>query len=159
MPDTNLTSKSASATMHTYLMVNKNGWQKVIDIKDYPAMGGSPEQIETTTLSNEKSTFVTGVQSMPTFEFLANYTMDDYDRLEGLKDVVYEYALAFGKPTGDTTTSMSYGSLGSFTWKGQLNHWIEGGGVNAAREERISISVTEEVKFSKSPIVVTQTAE
>ena len=156
MPDTNLTTSSASATMHTYLLVNKEGWQKVIDIKDYPAMGGSPEQIETTTLSNEKSTFVNGVQSMPTFEFLANYTMDDYDRLEGLKDVVYEYALAFGKPTGDTTKS--YGSLGVFTWKGQLNHWLEGGGVNAAREERLSVSVTEEVKFSKTPITVTTTA-
>lgn len=151
MPE-NYTTGSASATMHTYLLVKKStDWEKVVDIKDYPAMGGSPEQIETTTLTNEKSTFVTGVQSMPTFEFLANYTRDDYEKLEGLKDVVYEYALAFGKPT-----SGAYGSLGCFTWKGQLNHWVEGGSVNAAREMRLSISVTEEVKFSKDTLIVTQ---
>ena len=73
----NLTASSASATMHTYLLYNAGStevpsWKKVVDIKDFPAMGGSPEQIETTTLSNEVSTFVTGVQSLSTLEFLAN---------------------------------------------------------------------------------------
>ena len=150
MPD-NLNPGSASATMHTYLLAKKDGsWSKLVDIKDYPAMGGSPEQIETTTLSNEKSTFVNGVQSMPTFEFLANYTMDDFDKLNSYNDIVCEYALAFGKPE-----SGSYGSLGVWTWKGQLSHWPEGGGTNAAREMRLSISVTEEVQFSKTPISVT----
>lgn len=153
MPD-NLTTSQASATMHTYLLVKKDAqWSKVVDIKDYPAMGGSPEQIETTTLSNEKSTFVTGVQSMPTFEFLANYTKDGFKALEGLNDNVYEYALAFGQPNDGV-----YGSLGVFTWKGQLAHWVEGGGVNAAREMRLSISVTEEVQFSENTITVTTTA-
>ena len=150
----NLTSSSASATMHTYLLY-KDGetWKKLVDIKDYPSLGGSPEQIETTTLSNEKSTFVNGVQSMPTFEFLSNYTLDDFDKLSTLQASaqVYEFALAFGKPTG---TDSSYGSLGSWSWKGQLAVWVEGGGVNAAREMRTSISVTEEPVFSKTPITV-----
>lgn len=149
---TNLTTSSATATMHTYLLYKDSGsWKKLVDIKDFPALGGSPEQIETTTLSNEKSTFVIGVQSMPTFEFLSNYTVDDFEKLNGLQASaqVYEFALAFGKPE-----SSSYGSLGSWSWKGQLSVWVEGGGVNAAREMRTSISVTEETVFSKTPITV-----
>lgn len=150
----NLASKSASATMHTYLLYKvDNSYKKLVDIKDFPSLGGSPEQIETTTLSNEKSTFVNGVQSMPTFEFLANYTMDDFDALNTLQTEaqVHEFVLAFGKPTG---TSSSYGSLGSWSWEGQLSVWVEGGGVNAAREMRVSISVTKEPTFSKTPVTV-----
>jgi hypothetical protein len=140
--------------MHTYLLY-KDGdtYKKLVDIKDFPAMGGAPEQIETTTLSNEKSTFVMGVQAMPSFEFLANYTVDDYDKLNGIQSSaqVKEYVLAFGKPTSETT----YGSLGLWRWEGQLSVWLEGGGVNAVREMRISISATKEVEYSKEPVTVT----
>ena len=155
----NLTASSASATMHTYLLYNAGttgaaSWKKVVDIKDFPAMGGSPEQIETTTLSNEVSTFVTGVQSLSTFEFLANYSVNDYKAVKALQDSaqVYEFALAFGKPTSDTT----FGNLGVFKWKGQLSAWLEGGGVNAVREMRLSISATSEVEFIETPLTVTK---
>ena len=154
MADTNLTTSSASATMHTYLLYKDGGtWKKLIDIKDFPAMGGSPEQIETTTLSNEVSTFVIGVQSMSTLEFLANYSVDGFKSVKALQDSaqVYEFALAFGKPTSDTT----YGNLGVFKWQGQVSAWLEGGGVNAVREMRISISATTEVDFSEETLTVT----
>lgn len=152
MADT-MTTSSASATMHTYLLYKDgDNYKKLIDIKDFPAMGGSPEQIETTTLSNEVSTFVTGVQSMSTLEFLANYTPDDYDRIKKIQDEaqVKEYVLAFGKPS-----QTAYGGMGVFKWDGQLSAWLEGGGVNAVREMRISISATSEVAFSKSTVTVT----
>ena len=155
----NLTASSASATMHTYLLYNAGStdapsWKKVVDIKDFPAMGGSPEQIETTTLSNEVSTFVTGVQSLSTFEFLANYSVNDYKAVKALQDSaqVYEFALAFGKPTSGTT----FGDLGVFKWNGQVSAWLEGGGVNAVREMRISISAMSEVSFSETPLTVTE---
>jgi hypothetical protein len=161
----NLTASSASATMHTYLLYNAGttqspSWKKVVDIKDFPAMGGSPEQIETTTLSNEVSTFVTGVQSLSTFEFLANYSVNDYIAVKGLQNSaqVYEFALAFGKPVAATGTGAkgnNYGSLGVFMWNGQLSAWLEGGGVNAVREMRLSISATSEVSFSETPLTVT----
>lgn len=154
----NLTASSASATMHTYLLYNAGtssapSWKKVVDIKDFPAMGGSPEQIETTTLSNEVSTFVTGVQSLSTFEFLANYSVTDYKAVKALQDSaqVYQFALAFGKPTSGTT----FGDLGVFKWNGQVSAWLEGGGVNAVREMRISISATSEVSFSEETVTVT----
>lgn len=150
-----LTKSSASATMHTYLLYKESsssGYKKLIDIKDFPAMGGSPEQIETTTLSQEVSTFVTGVQSLSAFEFLANYTVEGYKAVKELQDSaqVYEFALAFGKPSGN-----SYGSLGVFTWSGQVSAWLEGGSVNGVREMRISISATSEVDFSEEILTVT----
>lgn len=155
MADT-LTSSSASATMHTYLLYNSGtkespSWKKLIDIKDFPSMGGSPEQIETTTLSNEVTTFVTGVQSMSTLEFLANYSLDGFKAVKALQNSaqVYEFALAFGKP--DVS---SYGSLGVFKWAGQVSAWLEGGGVNAVREMRISVSATTEVDFSEDTLTV-----
>ena len=149
-----LTKSSATATMHTYLLYKdgaSSSYKKLVDIKDFPAMGGSPEQIETTTLSQEVSTFVIGVQSLSTFEFLANYTVEDFKAVKALQDSakVYEFALAFGKP--DQT---SYGSLGVFKWNGQVSAWLEGGGVNAVREMRISISATSEVAFSDSSVTV-----
>lgn len=144
---TNLTTSSASSTMHTYLGVatgTGSTYNKLIDIKDFPAMGGAPEQIETTTLSQEVATFVNGVQSMSALEFLANYTKDDYDRVKAFQDgKVRKYCLVFGK-TGTSTTA-TYGDLGSFTWEGSLSAWLEGGSVNGVREMRISISATTEV--------------
>jgi hypothetical protein len=152
-----LTKSTASATMHTYLLYNSGtkqapAWKILVDIKDYPAMGGSPEQIETTTLSNEVSTFVTGVQSLSTFEFLANYTVAGYKAVKDLQDdaQAYSFALAFGKPNEST-----YGGLGVFQWDGTVSVWVEGGSVNAAREMRISVSAASEVKFSETPLTVT----
>jgi hypothetical protein len=140
--------------MHTYLLYQKStdsSWKRLADIKDYPATGGSPEQIESTTLSDETSTFVLGVQSLPSFEFLANYDPDVYKTLNDLADgSILKFALAFGKP--DTT---AYGGDGNFQWEGQLSVWAEGGGVNAVREMRIATSVTTQIAFSKNPLTVT----
>ena len=149
----NLTASSASSTMHTYLLYEDNGtWKKLIDIKDYPAMGGSPETVDTTTLSQEVSTFVTGVQTLDAFEFLANFTAADFNKVKTLQDnaQVYKFALAFGKPDGT-----AYGSLGVFTWNGQVSTWVEGGSVNGVREMRISVSATSEVSFSQTTLTVT----
>jgi hypothetical protein len=129
-------------------------YNKVADIKDYPAMGGAPEKIETTTLSQEVSTFVNGVQALDSFEFLANYDPENYKTLsaEGVKNTILTYILAFGKSTESGVEQ--YGTLGSFEWDGQLSVWVEGGGINAVREMRISISATSEVKFSDTPFTV-----
>jgi hypothetical protein len=144
-----LTTSSASSTIDTYLGIKVSGdsesYDKLVDIKDFPDMGGSPEQIETTTLSNRVSTFVNGVQSMSSLEFLANYTLDDYKRIKKFQDGnVYEFCIIFGKSADGTT----YGELGAFTWQGSLSAWLVGGGVNAVREMRISISATNEVELS-----------
>lgn len=154
MATSTMTTATASSTVHTYLFMKLgSNYNKVADIKDYPAMGGSPEKIETTTLSQEVSTFVNGVQALDSFEFLANYDPENYKTLsaDGVKNTILTYVLAFGK------SGEEYGTLGSFEWDGQLSVWVEGGGVNAVREMRISISATSEVEFSDTPFTASST--
>ena len=128
-----------STTMHTYLGYAATGtaYTKLVDIKDFPDLGGEPDQVETTTLSNEKQTFLLGVQSMSSMTFAANYVPEQYDELEALADgTIHKFCLSFGET----------GEYGIFTWEGQLSVWVTGGGVNAAREMTISISAATEVK-------------
>lgn len=148
------TLKSASSTMHTYLVYkNASGaWEKLADIKDTPAMGGSPEQIETTTLSNTKSTFVTGVQSMPTFEFTANYSFTDFLRLDKMarNAQTHTFSLTFGYHNvaeESSSADWKYGTLGRYEWTGKVSVWTEGFSVNGAKEMKISVSAETEVEF------------
>ena len=55
-----MTVKKALSTMGTILEFSSDGtsWAKLCTIKSYPALGGSPEQIETTDLEDETQTFV-----------------------------------------------------------------------------------------------------
>lgn len=35
-----------------------NTWEKLIDIKEFPDLGGAPEMLETTTLSDRMQTYI-----------------------------------------------------------------------------------------------------
>ena len=158
MADT-LTYSSATSTIHTYLLINKGtkeapSWKKLIDIKDYPDFGGTPEKITTTTMSNEEETSTNGVKTIGSLEFLSNYTVNDYESVKELEQSAqaYEVALAFGKPENG-----AYGSMGSWKWNGQISTWLTGGSVNSVREMKTSISKLTDLAFSKETINVTTT--
>lgn len=130
----------AISTYKTFLMMKKEQtWEKVIDIKEFPDLGGAPELIETTTLSDKMQTNINGVQSLDALEFTANYTLDDYKKLQALEDTEHEYAVWFGgtevggvlTPTGDD---------GKYKFKGQLAVYINGAGTNEVVEMTISIA-------------------
>jgi hypothetical protein len=103
---------------------------KVIDIKDFPDLGGAPELLETTTLSDAAQTYINGIQSMSAMEFTANYTKAAYeDVLEDANTPMY-YSLEFGEA----------GAEGKFKWQGEHAVWVVGAGVNAVTEMKISIA-------------------
>lgn len=132
---------------------------KVADIKDFPALGGAPEQIETTTLSNASSTFVTGVQSVDAFEFTANYTAASFQQLKKIQaeNTARRYYLVFGKKEeGDTTT---YGQEGIFYWVGTLSCWLDSGAVNGVKQTKISISASTETNLADDTVTVTSMSE
>ncbi|HHZ02043.1 MAG TPA: phage tail protein, partial [Tissierellia bacterium] len=52
---------------------------KKIDIKNFPDLGGAPEMLETTTLSDDTQTYILGIQSLDALEFTANYTKEDFE--------------------------------------------------------------------------------
>ena len=111
--------------------------KKVIDIKDFPDLGGAPETLETTTLSDEMQTYILGIQGSGMMEFTCNYTKEDFD--EVMKDANKDlyYALEFGDE----------GDEGIFEWQGQHTAWVVGAGVNAVTEFKIGIAPSTKPKL------------
>lgn len=103
---------------------------KTVDIKDFPDLGGAPEMLETTTLSDDIQTYILGIQGSDMLEFTANYTKTVYQAVldDAGKDMFY--ALEFGNE----------GSEGIFEWQGQHSAWPVGGGANAVVEFKIGIA-------------------
>lgn len=116
-----------------------NTYTKLIDIKDFPDLGGAPELLETTTLSDKMQTYIPGIQSIDALEFTANYTKTDYDTLAALADTEAEYAVWFGG-TESAGTVTPDGSNGKFSFKGKLNVHVVGGGVNEVVDMTITIT-------------------
>ena len=107
-----------------------SAYEKLVDIKDFPDIGGSPELLETTTLSDGMQTYIEGIQSADALEFTANYTKTDYDALVELKGEEELYAVYFGEN----------GEQGKWYVKGYLSVRVNGGGVNEVVGMTISIA-------------------
>lgn len=124
-----------------------SAWKKLIDIKSFPDLGGSPEMLETTTLSDAMQTYIAGIQSLDALEFEANYTKTDYDKLKALFGKTEKYAVWFGG-TGDGSTLTPTGSDGKFEFEGQLSAYAVGGGVNEVVNMNISIAPSTPIEES-----------
>ena len=104
--------------------------RQVVDIKDFPDLGGAPEMLETTTLSDNIQTYIMGIQGSDMMEFTCNYTKAAFEAvMEDANKELY-YALEFG----------NNGSEGIFEWQGQHTAWVVGAGVNAVTEFKIGIA-------------------
>ena len=73
-------------------------YTKLIDIKEFPDLGGEPEMLETTTLSDNMQTYIAGIQSMDGLSFSANYDMTEYQKLKALEGKKESYAIAPSSP-------------------------------------------------------------
>ena len=123
----------AISTYGVYLMHKigtASSYTKLVDIKDFPDLGGAAEMLETTTLSDSMQTYIDGIQSSDALEFTANYSKADYTTLQALKSQNIDYAVYFGEN----------GNNGIFTFKGYLSVRVNGGGVNEVVGMTISIT-------------------
>ena len=130
----------AISTYKIFLMKkSESTWAKLIDIKEFPDLGGAPEMLETTTLSDNMQTYIPGIQSLDALEFTTNYTLDEYKKLKALEGIDSEYAVWFGgTESGDTITPT--GIDGKFKLHGQLSVFPVGGGVNEVVGMTITIA-------------------
>ena len=131
----------AISTYKIFLMVKGSGdtYSKLIDIKDFPDLGGAPEMLETTTLSDNMQTYIPGIQSLDALEFNANYTKSDFDTLKAMEGTEKDFAVWFGgTESGGVLTPT--GSDGKFEFKGQLSVFPTGGGVNEVVGMTITIA-------------------
>ena len=132
----------AISTYKSFLMVkNASTWEKLIDIKSYPDLGGSPELLETTTLSDSMTTNILGVQSLDALEFECNYTLADYTKLKEMEGTDKEFAVWLGGTEAGGTVTPT-GSDGKFEFNGQLSVYVNGGGVNEVRNMTVSIAAS-----------------
>lgn len=131
----------AISTYKIFLMMKGEGstYEKLVDIKDFPDLGGAPEMLETTTLSDKMQTYIPGIQSLDALEFTANYTKTDFTKLKALEGQEKNYAVWFGATESGSTLTPD-GSDGKFEFKGQLSVFPVGGGVNEVVDMTITIA-------------------
>lgn len=140
----------AISTYKIFLMQkNAEAWEKLIDIKEFPDLGGTPEMLETTTLSDKMQTYIPGIQSIDALGFTSNYTLEEYKKLKALEGKDKEYAVWFGgTEAGDTVTPT--GSDGKFKFNGQLSVFPVGGGVNEVVDMTITIAPSTPISMDES---------
>ena len=119
----------------TLMHKTDDAYAKLIDIKDFPDLGGAPKMLETTTLSDAMQTYIEGIQSADALEFTANYTKEDYTKCNALKGKKESYAVYFGEE----------GVNGKFEFDGYLSARVNGGGVNEVVGMTISIAPASEI--------------
>lgn len=139
----------ASITYKSFLMHGTvaSTLTKLVDIKDYPDLGGDPDQVDTTTLSDAAKTSLPGLQSQDLLKFTANYTEEDFTTLKALEGVDAFYAVWFGGSVASGVATPT-GSEGKFAFPGQLSCYVKSGGVNNVREIQIVIAPSAAVTFS-----------
>lgn len=136
----------AISTYKVFLMA-KSGteYSKLIDIKEFPDIGGAPEMLETTTLSDSMQTHIPGIQTLDGLEFTANYTAADYSTLSNYKGTETDFAIWFGgtESGGEVTPD---GTDGKFEFTGLLDVYVNGGGVNEVVDMTVTIAPSTVIK-------------
>ena len=140
----------AVSTYKVFLMTGTGSgpltYTKLIDIKEFPDLGGEPEMLETTTLSDKTQTYIPGIQSLEAMTFTANYTKTDYQALQALVgDELHLAVWLGGTETGGVLTPT--GSEGKFSFDGQLSVFVPGGGVNEVVDMTISVAPSTPIQF------------
>lgn len=140
----------AISTYKVFLMHKasvEDTYKKLIDIKEFPDLGGEPEMLETTTLSDNMQTYIAGIQSMDGLSFSANYDMTEYQKLKALEGKKESYAVWFGGTESSGVVTPD-GSNGKFAFDGELSVYPVGGGVNEVVGMNITIAPSSPIKFS-----------
>ena len=117
----------------------ENTYTKLVDIKDFPDLGGAPEMLETTTLSDNMQTYIPGIQSLDALEFTANYTLADFKKIKALAGTDTAFAVWFG----------TNGADGKFEFNGQISAFPVGGGVNEVVDMTISIAPSTSITLAE----------
>ena len=126
----------AISTYKSYLMVGSGTgtitYSKLVDIKSFGDLGGVPETIDVTTLSDSKRKTIPGIEDKDNIEFLCNYTSADFATVKASCGTSKPFAVWFGDDGAD----------GKFEFTGIASVFKNGGGVNEAQEMTISIAVS-----------------
>ena len=139
-----------TSTIDTFLLSKSGSTYTILyPIKDYSDLGGAPESIDVTTLSDHVRHSVPGLQDTDNVEFTSNYDKTDFQSGTALEGEEGTYAVAFG-----SSAANKVGSEGVFEFNGYLTVTVSGGGVNDAREMVTTINLTSDISFSTTEITI-----
>lgn len=125
-------------------------YEKLVDITSTPDLGGTPNMLETTTLSDDTQTFIPGIKQLGDgLEFTANYTKENYEKLKDLEGQEHEYAVWKGGTGNSITTANPTGEDGKWKFKGQLTVFPTGGGVDEVFGLTINIAPSTAIEYDK----------
>lgn len=140
----------AISTYQVYLMhkptAEASAYEKLVDIKSFGDLGGSPEQLDTTTLSDKIKTSILGIQELDLLDFTANYTKSDFAKVKALAGKNLPYAVWFGADNSGEPD----GHDGKFSFEGMSSVYANGGGVNEVVDMTISIAASTEIAFEEA---------
>ena len=140
----------ARSSYKTFLMYKpsaSSAYTKLVDIKNFPDLGGAPEQLETTTTSDHAQTFINGIQSIDALTFETNYNLTAYKALKDLEGATYSFAVWFGG-TGEGETLTPTGADGKWNFDGELSVYVNGAGVNEVVNMTVTIAPSTPIEFN-----------
>ena len=136
----------AISTYKVFLMRKvSNAYEKLVDIKDFPDLGGAPEMLETTTLSDGMQTYIPGIQQIDSMDFLCNYTLSDYTTLKALEGTELHLAVWFGATVSNGVATPT-GTDGKFEFDGKITVYVEGAGVNEVVNMHVVVAPSTVIK-------------
>lgn len=145
-------STAPVSTYKTYLMYKSTTqtteYTKLLDIKSFPDLGGEPERIDVTTLSDRVRKYTAGVQDLSSFNFTANYIAADYTKVLALVGQQRDYAIWVGATTDSSGIDTPTGANGQWSWTGDVSVFKNGGEVNASQDMTITAFPSTEFAFT-----------
>lgn len=137
----------AISSYKTFLMQKGSSgstYTKLVDIKEFPDLGGDPNMLDATTLSDSMQINIMGIQKVDALTFTANYSSEDFATLDALKGQELDLAVWFGGTESDGTLTPS-GDKGKFNFKGQLSVYVKGAGVDSVVEMAITVAASTKI--------------
>lgn len=110
-------------------------YEKFSDIKSFPDLMGDPNTIETTTLSDDQQTFIPGIKTGDTLQFVCNYSSDLATKVKAIEGQ-------------DTAWQVKFSDGSTFTFKGAVSMGIPGKGVDEVLELNLNIVPSTVVTFT-----------
>ena len=145
-------STAPISTYKTYLMYMTSSasttYTKLVDIKNFPDLGGEPERIDVTTLSDPIRQYVPGVQDLSSFTFNCNYIAQDYQTINTMNETggQYNFAIWVGATTSNNVDTPT-GENGQWEFTASIMCFKAGGDVNAAQDMTVVLFPSTNFKF------------
>lgn len=134
-------------TIRAYLMMegdSDDAFEKLCDIRSFPEIGGEPNMIDTTTMSDDEETAVEGIKKRPgASNFDARFTKDMWKKIKDLEGQTKKFQLWFGA----TAEGEPDGHLCKFGGAGTANVRLKSGAIDSIVEASVSLTMSEPFKL------------